>query len=126
MTTSEFATEAYLRWGKTESYKESQRRLTSYSPEDIEQAQAEMAEATEQVKRAFNCGLPPESKEAMAGAEAHRQSISRWWYECSYEMHKNLGDMYLADPRFSAHYEERAVGLTQYMRDAIWANAQNK
>jgi hypothetical protein len=38
-------------------------------------------------------------------------------------MHQNLGDMYLADPRFSAQYEERAVGLTQYMRDAIWANA---
>ena len=126
MTTSEFAAEAYLRWGETESYKESQRRLGSYSPQDIERAQTEMTDATERVKRAFVSGLPPESEEAMAGAEAHRQSISRWWYECSYEMHQNLGDMYLADPRFSAQYEERALGLTQYMRDAIWANAQNK
>ena len=79
MTTSEFATEAYLRWGETESYKESQRRLGSYSPQDIERAQTEMADATEQVKNAYESGLPPESEEAMAGAEAHRQSISRWW-----------------------------------------------
>ena len=123
MTTSDYATEAYQRWGETESYKESQRRLSRYSPEDIQRAQSEMAAATEIVKKAFEANVSPNSEAAMAGAEAHRQSISRWWYECSFEMHKNLGDMYCADPRFFAHYEEQAPGLAQYLRDAIWANA---
>jgi MerR family transcriptional regulator, thiopeptide resistance regulator len=30
---------------------------------------------------------------------------------------------YLADPRFTAHYEQRAPGLAQYVHDAILANA---
>jgi hypothetical protein len=124
VTNSEYATEAFERWGETESYKESQRRLGKYSPEDIQRAQLEMAAATDTVKKAFEANLLPDSEAAMAGAEAHRQSISRWWYECSYEMHKNLGDMYCADPRFSAHYEAQATGLAQYLRDAIWANAE--
>ena len=123
MTNSEYATEAFERWGETDSYKESQRRLGKYSPEDIQRAQSEMAAATELVKNALEANLLPDSEAAMAGAEAHRQSISRWWYECSFEMHKNLGDMYCADPRFFAHYEEQAPGLAQYLRDAIWANA---
>ena len=83
-----------------------------------------MAAATDTVKKAFEANLLPDSEAAMAGAEAHRQSISRWWYECSYEMHKNLGDMYCADPCFSAHYEAQAPGLAKYLRDAIWANAE--
>ncbi len=35
-----------------------------------------------------------------------------------------LGEMYVADPRFTAHYEERAEGLAQYVCDAISANAE--
>jgi MerR family transcriptional regulator, thiopeptide resistance regulator len=31
--------------------------------------------------------------------------------------------MYLADARFTKHYEDVATGLTQYLHDAIGANA---
>ncbi|WP_313821348.1 TipAS antibiotic-recognition domain-containing protein, partial [Citricoccus sp.] len=37
--------------------------------------------------------------------------------------HRNLGDMYVQDPRFAATYEELRPGLVQYLRDAIHANA---
>jgi hypothetical protein len=30
--------------------------------------------------------------------------------------------MYVADPRFAAHYDAAAPGLAQYVRDAIVAN----
>ncbi|MGI8652711.1 MAG: TipAS antibiotic-recognition domain-containing protein [Geodermatophilaceae bacterium] len=38
-------------------------------------------------------------------------------------MHRNLGDMYVADERFTATYEKVAPGLAAYVRDAIHANA---
>jgi MerR family transcriptional regulator, thiopeptide resistance regulator len=38
-------------------------------------------------------------------------------------MHRGLGEMYVADPRFTAHYEQQAPGLAQYVRDALVANA---
>jgi hypothetical protein len=59
----------------------------------------------------------------MAVAEAHRRHISRWFYDCPPSMHRGLGDMYAADPRFTAHYEQRAAGLAEYVRDAVHANA---
>ena len=63
------------------------------------------------------------SGEAMDAAEAHREHITRWFYDCSYEVHRGLGEMYVADERFGANYEALAPGLTSYLRDAIVANA---
>lgn len=115
--------EAQARWGETDAYRESTKRLTTYSAEDIEMAKKEMSEATAQILDAMLAGLPATDARALAGAEAHRKSISDWWYDCSYEMHINLAQMYVADERFSAFYENMHSGLAQYVHDAIYANA---
>ena len=36
-------------------------------------------------------------------------------------MHRGLAEMYVADPRFAAHYDAVAPGLARYVRDAIVA-----
>jgi hypothetical protein len=123
MTQDIYAAEAKERWGDTDAYKESQRRMAGYSKEDIAKAQQAMQDATNLVLNAMKAGLPADSSEAMAGAEAHRQSISDYWYECTYEIHTGLATMYLADPRFMAHYEGQQAGLAKYIHDAIVANA---
>jgi hypothetical protein len=38
-------------------------------------------------------------------------------------MHRHLGEMYVADPRFARTYEQQAEGLAGYVRAAIAANA---
>ena len=123
MTQDIYAAEAKERWGETDAYKESQRRMAGYSKEDIAKAQQAMQDATGLVLEAMKAGLPANSAEAMAGAEAHRRSISDYWYECTYEIHTGLATMYLADPRFMAHYEGQQAGLAKYIHDAIVANA---
>ena len=123
MTQDMYASEANVRWGNTDAYKESQKRLVGYSKEDIAKAQLAMQEATNIVLAAMQAGLPADSDQATSGAEAHRKSISDYWYECSYEIHKGLASMYLADPRFTAHYEAQKAGLAKYIHDAIIANA---
>ena len=123
MTQDIYAAEAKERWGDTDAYKESQRRMAGYSKEDIAKAQQAMQDATGLVLEAMKAGLPANSAEAMAGAEAHRRSISDYWYECTYEIHTGLATMYLADPRFTAHYESQQAGLAKYIHDAIIANA---
>ena len=122
--TNPYAQEAQERWGDTDAYQESQRRLSGYSKNEIAQAQQAMEDATLQILAAKQAGLPANSVEAMAGAEAHRASINDWWYECGYEMHKSLGEMYLLDPRFKEHYEKHQPGLAEYVRNAIFANAE--
>ncbi len=61
----------------------------------------------------------------MTVAERHRGHITRWFYEGSYEIHRGLSEMYVADPGFTAHYEKRRGGLAAYFRDAIVANAND-
>ena len=55
--------------------------------------------------------------------EEHRQQISRWFYDCGYDIHRGLAEMYLADPRFTKNYEDLAPGLAQWVHDAMLANA---
>jgi MerR family transcriptional regulator, thiopeptide resistance regulator len=119
----DYAEEAEQRWGDTEAYRQSQRRVATYTKEDWLKIKAEGEEVLSSLVAVFTTGSAPDSDEAIAAAEAHRQHISRWFYECSYEIHRGLGDMYVNDNRFRAHYDALAPGLAQFIRDAAHANA---
>jgi MerR family transcriptional regulator, thiopeptide resistance regulator len=116
------AAEVEERWGDTDAYRESARRTAAYTKADWERMKAESAEPIDALVAAMRAGKPADSSEAMDGAEGHRQHISRWFYDCTVEIHSGLADMYLADPRFTATYEKIAPGLARYLHDAIKAN----
>ena len=117
------AEEAEERWGGTEAYRESTRRTARYSKEDWLRNKAENEEWGRRVAAVMDSGAPADSPAAMELAEEHRQLISRWFYECSYEIHTGLADMYVADPRFTAYFEKIRPGLAAYLSEAIHANA---
>src|SRR5215204_878667 len=119
----DYAEEAEQRWGETEPYKESQRRVSRYTKEDWQRLKAEGEEVQNRLAAAFEAGLPADSEEAMAAVEAHRQHISRWFYECTYEIHRGLTEMYVSDERFRSHYDTQAPGLADFIREAALANA---
>ena len=111
------------RWGETEAYGESMRRTAMYTAADWARVAAEGAVVERAFADALAAGLPPTSEPAMAAAEEHRQQIDRNFYPCSYQMQRALAEMYVADERFTAHYEDVAPGLAAYVHDAIVANA---
>jgi len=119
----EYAEEAEQRWGDTDAYRQSQRRAASYTKEDWKRITAEAGDVARRLAEAFTAGIAPDSARAMDLAEEHRQHITRWFYDCSYEIHRGLGEMYVADPRFTRHYESYAPGLAPFVREAIRANA---
>ncbi|RQX00176.1 MerR family transcriptional regulator [Micromonospora globispora] len=120
------AEEAEQRWGGTDAYRESNRRAAGYSKEDWLRNKAENEEWGRRLVAVMESGAPADSPEAMELAEEHRQLISRWFYECSYEIHTGLADMYVSDPRFTAHYESIRPGMAAYLSEAIHANAINR
>ncbi len=120
---TDHAEEVEQRWGDSDAYRESQRRTSSYTKADWLGIQQEAKEISEHLLAVYRSGKPADSPEAMDGVEAHRLHISRWFYECSYEVQRGLGDMYVADARFTKTYDHMAPGLAQYVRDAIHANA---
>ncbi|HEY3534031.1 MAG TPA: MerR family transcriptional regulator [Pedococcus sp.] len=119
----EYAAEAEERWGDTAAWKQSQRRTSQYSKEDWAQVKAEMDAVNEAFVVAKRAGLPAASAEAMDAAEQHRSHIHDRFYDVSYDLHRGLADMYVADPRFAKTYDDLEAGLAAYVHDAIHANA---
>ncbi|GLW68809.1 HTH-type transcriptional activator TipA [Kitasatospora phosalacinea] len=115
--------EARQRWGETPAWKQSQERTARYTKADWERIKAEADGINDALVAAFTAGAAPDGEQAMAAAEQHRQHIGANFYDCGPQMHRCLGDMYVADPRFTETYEKLAPGLAPWLRDAIHANA---
>ena len=120
---AQYEAEAEERWGETEAWAQSQRRTRGSSKEDWLRVKAEGEDVESRFAAALRSGVAPDSPEAMDLAEEHRQQISRTFYDCPPEMHAGLGRMYVEDERFTAHYEEIAPGLAQFVSTAVQANA---
>lgn len=118
---SEYDGEVQARWGNTEAYKQSQSKTSKYSKEDFRLAKIDQEAATELFVYAFGNSLDIHSEKTQAAVVAHRDAISKWFYDCSPEMQKNLAVMYLEDKRFKEYYDGRVRGLAQYVHDAIMA-----
>ncbi len=116
--------EAQERWGDTDAWKQSASRTGRYTAADWAQVKADMEAVNAAFVAALQAGEPATSVAAMDAAEAHRMHIHRRFYDLSHEFHRGLGDMYVADPRFTKTYEDQAPGLAAYVRDAIHANAE--
>jgi MerR family transcriptional regulator, thiopeptide resistance regulator len=119
----EYADEAEQQWGETETWKQSKRRTSKYPKQDWVQIKAETEAAGAAFAAAMDAGLPATSEEATDAAEQSRLHIEKWFYDTTPEFHRNLGDMYIADPRFTKTYEDIRPGMAQYIRDAIHANS---
>ncbi|ANH92699.1 MerR family transcriptional regulator [Streptomyces sp. NPDC057197] len=119
----QYAEEAEQRWGGTEAYAESQRRAARYTKEDWKRIKAEADAWEERYTALMAAGEPAAGPAAMDLAEAHRRHIGTWFFTCPYEMHRCLGEMYVADERFKAYYDAMRPGLAEHLKEAILANA---
>ncbi|MFJ8792062.1 MerR family transcriptional regulator [Streptomyces sp. NPDC102462] len=119
----QYAEEAEARWGGTDAYAESQRRAARYTKEDWKRLQAEVDDWSERYGALVDAGASPAGEPAMDMAEEHRRHISRWFYACPHDMHRCLGEMYVADERFKAFYDAMRPGLAAHLKEAILANA---
>lgn len=119
----DYEEEVRERWGGTEAYRRSQRRVAGYTKEDWLDIKAEQERIASEFAGILTSGAASESEEAMDAAEEHRQHISRWFYDCNHELHQNLTQMYESDERFRAYYEAFTTGLAEFICHAARANA---
>jgi MerR family transcriptional regulator, thiopeptide resistance regulator len=119
----EVTAEAEERWGDTDAWRESRRRTAAYTKDDWIAIKAEADANIAGFADVIRAGEPPTRSAAMELAEEHRQHLTRWFYDCGYGMHRGLAELYISDPRYMASYDEIAPGFSQYVHDAIMANA---
>ncbi|MEU5863446.1 MerR family transcriptional regulator [Nonomuraea sp. NPDC047529] len=115
--------EVQRRWGDTDTYAESRRRAATHTKTDWLHLTTQAAAIDDDLRAAHTRGHAPDSPHVMDIAERHRAHITRWFYDCTPEHHRRLGDLYATDPRFTAHYDRLARGLAAYYRQAIHANS---
>lgn len=117
----DYAVEAERRWGDTDAWKQSRQRVARMSKQDWIDVKAEGDALLADLAAAKRAGVEPGSSEADALAARHRAAIERF-YECGGEMHRGLVEMYLADERFTAYYDDVEPGLAQFVHDVVIAS----
>jgi len=121
----QYEEEVKARWGDSDAYKEATRRTAAYSREDWRRIKMESATLLGRMLDAYDRGVSPTEEEALRIAEDARLRISRSFYDCSREMHAQLAESYVTDPRFRAHYDGVREGLAEWLAEAIRANARH-
>jgi MerR family transcriptional regulator, multidrug-efflux activator len=113
--------EARERYG-AEVVEESERRVNAMSRHDWEAISAESGE--------INQALADLMYERDPADPDVQEQVGRWFalinrnfYECTPEIFRNLGDLYVNDERFTAHYDRVHPGLAAFLRDAMHAYA---
>ncbi len=108
--------EAKVRWGNTDAYKQSMRKVKGWTKKDYERIKKEGEEFTKKLADAMDKEI--NSREVQELIKQHHQGIE-YFYDCSIEMYRNLGEMYVSDPRFAKYYNKFRPGLAVWLRDAI-------
>ena len=116
----DYAKEVKARWGHTESYRQFMEKSGSAAENAVSQEIltrqmfdifAEFGALTSQ---------PPGTPEVQALVKKLQDFISRHYYQCSDEILKSLGEMYVCDPRFTKNIDKAGgKGTAEFVKEAI-------
>jgi DNA-binding transcriptional MerR regulator len=118
-----YAKEVEERWGNTNAYRESQKKSAKYDKNDW----AKITEDGDKIfkKLASLIDRNAEDPEVQESIEAWRNHISKYFYECTPEILRGLGEMYVNDSRFTENIDKYGKGLSVFLRDAIQIYCDN-
>lgn len=105
------------KYGK-ETVEKSNDKVKNMTQEQYDEVTALASQMTETLAQAFATG-DPAGELAQKAADLHKKWLTYYWQEYSKEAHAGLAQMYVDDPRFTAHYDEKQPGTAVFLRDAI-------
>ena len=115
---SQYEEEVQERWGDSRQYAESQSKWASYSKEE----KAAIKEDGERLTVAMvseNPSAAPDDPDVQAAIAEYHAYINQYFYSCDFVQLRGLADMWAADPRFSANYEQVRPGGAAFVREAV-------
>ena len=104
-----------------QAVKDSEKKFSALSKEDLT---VNMKEIEEKMFTLLRNDIECPSEEAFTIYNLHKEWLS-YSLDLTPEIHLSLVDMYLADPRFTAYYDEKVeTGTTQKLRDIVYFYAK--
>lgn len=95
--------------------------LRALTKEEYDQWQALGEEIRAALAAAVKAGEAPGGEEGQRIARLHRRWLSYSWEAYTPQAHGGLAEMYVADERFTAYYDQSVPGCAAFLRDAVKA-----
>lgn len=100
---------------------QSNQLFQNLTEEQFEEMNAISGQIRARLAQAVSQGLAPAGEEGLAIAALHRRWLGFTWPSYTPQAHAGLGEMYVADERFTAYYDAEVPGCAAFLRDAIGA-----
>lgn len=109
--------EAEEQWGHSEAYRESQKKASGYTKEDW----ANISRDNDAIYKGFveNMDKEVSAPEVQKLVADWQNCITKYFYNCTNEILAGLGQMYVADERFTKNIDKYGEGLAAFMSKAI-------
>ena len=118
----QYEKEAHERWGDTAAYKESEQRTANYTATDWSELSVGMDAIMAGFAELKSNGVAPDDEPARLQVEKLKQFITERMYTCTDEILSGLGQMYVADDRFTKNIDKHGDGTAEYVSAAVKAH----
>jgi DNA-binding transcriptional MerR regulator len=119
----QFAEETRQKYGDTEAYRESLKKAASFKKEDWAVISARGNDIYQELAGLMD--LDPADQKVQQAIGAWRQHITDSYYNCTPEIFRGLGDLYVQDERFTASIDKTKHGLARFMSEAMHIYCDN-
>ncbi|MCY7866997.1 MerR family transcriptional regulator [Bacillus spizizenii] len=111
-----YADEVRKLYGR-EIAEETEKRTSAYSADDWRAIMAEFDSIYRQIAARMIHG--PDDAEVQSAVGAFRDHICQYHYECTLDIFRGLGEVYITDERFTNAINQYGEGLAAFLREAI-------
>lgn len=105
------------KWGNTKEYKQSVEKANNYTKNEWEQLQQKVTDIYNEF--ANNMNKSPSDIEVQKLVKEWQKYITTYYYDCSNDILRNLGEMYVNDERFKNNIDSIRRGLAEFINEAI-------
>jgi DNA-binding transcriptional MerR regulator len=122
----DYRQEVIDRWGE-ESLAESEAKIEGWTPSEAKWVEVEAQEVLGGIVGCIEKGKGPDDPEVQELLGRYYIYI-RKFFDCTVEIFRELGKMYVQDERFAAYYARYRDDLAEFMRDAmaVWCEARQR
>lgn len=114
---AQYTEEAKAKYGQTAEYRECTQHTANYKAQDWSAIMHRGDEIHRQLAALMD--KPAHSREVQVAIGEWRTHITNYYYPCTLEIFRGLGDLYVEDKRFMANIDKYQTGLAKFMRKAM-------
>lgn len=115
---NKYADEVRNRWGSTDSYKESEKKTSTYDNKKWKEINCEVNDILSQFAK-YKDSYSPKSKIVQNLVEDWKHYITNNFYNCTDEILFGLSIMYIEDDRFKKNIDKNGEGTAKFIAMAI-------